>query len=111
MGLFPHKNCHLYKENARVVYVTPPMPAPDPARFRIVRTEEVGTAIVAEIHYPDCTNYEGYKIMLFEKCNSNELKRRKTLDPHFSPKSGPIARFEPTKRGWELALEAAKIIG
>lgn len=62
------------------------------------------------IIYPDCTNYEGKKVMIF-RGSSDELKRRTIIDPHFfEDNTSTIARFEPTESGWLVALETAKII-
>jgi hypothetical protein len=56
------------------------------------------------IVYPGCTTYEGRKILVFENSNLFELRVRDRIDPHFSGKSfAPVARFEPTDRGWKLA--------
>ncbi|MCK4260343.1 MAG: hypothetical protein KAX49_15305 [Halanaerobiales bacterium] len=89
--------------------------SPDPEKFKIKRTYQVGKALVAEIIYSNCTNFEGHKILVYsEMSNITEktLYRSKSLDPHFVDKSSlcpsPIARFKPTERGWALAIEFAK---
>jgi len=87
-----------------------PLPAPDPANFTIKRTEEVGDALVVMAQYPDCTNYEGKKIMVFPRMTTKELLRLSHLDPHFQLDEGPVARFEPTERGWDLAIACAKLV-
>jgi len=94
--------------------LTPPnsglrFPNPNPARFTILRTEQVGTAVVAEVRYPDCTNYEGRKVMVFANTTEAALTRRTTLDPHFAKHAGPVARLRPTKHGWRLAVEIARM--
>ena len=35
---------------------------PNPDNYKIVRASEVGSALVVEIKYHDCTNYEGNKV-------------------------------------------------
>jgi hypothetical protein len=70
-------------------------------------TEQVGSAVVAEVRYPDCTNYDGRKILVYADTDAVELRSRTTLDPHFAPHGGPLARFEPTRRGWCMALAVA----
>lgn len=59
------------------------------------------------IRYPDCTNYEGLKILVFEKGTKLEhLLNQGMIDPHFGTEGiHPIARFVPTKDG----LTRAKI--
>lgn len=84
---------------------------PHPRRFRILRAESVGSFTIAEILYPDCRNYEGKKILVFESIGVEKLKALSFIDPHFCDSDehpSPIARFEPTKKGWRLALTLAK---
>lgn len=84
---------------------------PDPRNYVIARAESVGLHLVVEIIYPDCTNYEGRKVLLFENVTLVQLLRQKAIDPHFSKNQqmrSPMARFEPTERGWALALAVAK---
>ena len=40
-------------------------PNPDPANYKIVEAQEVGKCLVLKIHYPDCDNFEGKKILVF----------------------------------------------
>ena len=91
----------------------PQMPNPNPARFKILRVEEVGKHCVAEIFYPDCTNFEGRKILVYENTELEDVFHMKTIDPHFAENvywKTPIARFKPTGRGWDLALKFARMI-
>ncbi len=100
--------------------IKPIYPNPNPARFSIKETIQIGKVLVAKVHYPDCTNYEGVKVLVFSNCKDEDLRKRKTLDPHFSPfhyvetynlhLNGPIARFEPSDKGWELAIKFAEMI-
>jgi hypothetical protein len=39
---------------------------PNPENFKIIRTYESDKYILAEILYPDCTNYEDKKVLLYE---------------------------------------------
>ena len=74
--------------------------------FRILRHLEIGPFLVVEVHYPDCKNYEGKKILLYRNCNIDLLLRQGSIDPHFSENKdhySPIARFEPTEAGWRMA--------
>lgn len=79
---------------------------PNPNKFKIIQEKQVGDYWVSEIQYPDCTNYEGIKIMvtLFQP------SKRKSIDPHFTENNGIIARFEPTPFGYKAALEFSKIM-
>jgi hypothetical protein len=86
---------------------------PDPYNFRIVRGEENGNWVVIEVHYPDCNNYEGLKILLYRGIPLTKLRAQKRLDPHFCDHKGcisPFARFEPTEEGWAAALTLSKIL-
>lgn len=83
-------------------------PNPDPAKFSIGVTEQIGPNLVAEVLYPNCPSYEGRKILVFEHLSDSHLRSCKWLDPHFSKvRAGgtltPVARCEPTLRGWRLA--------
>lgn len=86
---------------------------PNPQRFEILRVAKHGAFLIVEVRYPDCTNYEGRKILLF-KGNMTEakLRRLESLDPHFTdnPKVvAPVARFEPTTNGWDMAIRLASV--
>jgi hypothetical protein len=85
---------------------------PDPSKYDILRNKIVNGYLVIEIKYQDCINYEGRKIMIFE-CGLYDLKKQKLIDPHFSDNSeylSPIARFEPTERGWKNACLFAGVL-
>jgi hypothetical protein len=85
----------------------PALPNPNPANYEIVRSKEIGPFVILEIRYPDCTNYEGHKILVFDSGASLEkMKKAKRIDPHFceDKRYSPIARFVPTLRGWEMAV-------
>lgn len=80
---------------------------PNPFMFNIIRVQDVsGTVWVSEIEYPNCTNYEGRKILV----TSFNPNSRFSLDPHFMEGGGLIARFMPTEYGWQLALQMANFI-
>lgn len=80
---------------------------PDPTRFTIVRkTIENGYPILW-VHYPDVENYEGNKILMYDKDFDLELIKDR-IDPHFFNKGdSPIARFVPTGYGLGLAVTLA----
>ena len=88
----------------KIVKVPVPMSNPNPKNFLIIKHEQIGIYLLIEVKYPDSTNYEGHKIMIFE-CTYESLLKQMSIDPHFSDNPNfhsPIARFEPTKRGWEM---------
>lgn len=89
------------------------LPNPKPDNYKILMWQSVGHNLVIMIKYLDCTNYEGKKVLVFENCTLNKLQKQKLIDPHFSENKkffSPIARFEPTERGWGHAIEFAKSI-
>lgn len=59
------------------------LPNPDPRNFEILRSVRVKSFTIVEINYPDCKNYEGNKIMVYE-ATVEELTAQGHLDPHFS---------------------------
>lgn len=85
---------------------TPGPGNPDPKVFTILKTEQIGDVFVTKIQYPNCSNYEGTKIIV----SDFNPKRRKTLDPHFTENSGIIARFVPTNEGWKMAITFASTL-
>lgn len=76
------------------------------ADLGLLKSKKVGTNWVSKINYPNCTNYEGNKILV----TSFYPGHKSSLDPHFCPNSGIIARFEPTDEGFENALNFAELI-
>jgi len=81
---------------------------PNPYRFEIIDVHDCDGAIVAIVKYPDCTTYEGVKVLVYEDAAAFERVRGGPMDPHFLPgASSPLARFAPTLRGIELALAFA----
>lgn len=84
----------------------PRLPNPDPSNFKVLKHKQIGNALVVEVQYPGCTNYEGIKVMVYLNTTLKELTASGRLDPHFCPhlEHSPIARFAPTEIGWKLAL-------
>lgn len=79
---------------------------PDPRNFEVLKTLVNGRYTVVMVKYPNCTNYEGNKILVFEDMTPEQLEKLSFLDPHFCKSKrhpSPIARFEPTERGWDMA--------
>lgn len=84
---------------------------PNPIRFELLHTKQIGKNLVVKIKYPDCTNFEGTKIILYKNRTVKEIQDSDFIDPHFS-KTGlmPFARFVPTDEGWEMACKMASLI-
>ena len=73
----------------------------------------VGNNVVAFIRYPNCTNFEGNKVLVFKNYTLAKLYSRTRLDPHFSEDASchaPFARFEPTGDGLAAAYILAELI-
>lgn len=86
---------------------------PNPDKWEIHDAVQVGKALVVKIKYPNCINYEGVKILVFKEMTLFGLIKQKKIDPHFFQDKkyvSPIARFEPTDFGWDLALKVAELI-
>lgn len=78
---------------------------PNPNVYDIVRIGHINGNIIAKINYPNCTNYEGDKILVWLNRSPSEIHDAIIIDPHFTNEYlSPVARFEPTDRGWELAI-------
>lgn len=83
---------------------------PDPRRFKVLNVVEHGPYLIAEIQYPDATNYQGRKLAVYRVPMPTLLGTRE-LDPHFNETVTaftPLARFPPTPAGWELARVVAR---
>lgn len=79
---------------------------PDPKRYSIKRMHKKDDFLILKINYPDCTNYEGNKILVFKGCTIVDLVQQESIDPHFSENKNfhsPIARFKPDDEGWKMA--------
>jgi hypothetical protein len=91
----------------------PKLPNPNPYNFQIIYWEEHKEKYtIAEIIYPDCTNYEGHKICVYETTHE-KLSAQEFLDPHFCNNSkhlSPIARFVPTEKGLQMAQALVKTL-
>lgn len=112
MGLFKMSSSSL-PETTR----TPPARAkgnPNPSNWKVQKAVEHGIYLIVQLQYPDCANYEGSKILVFENLTLVELVNQKKVDPHFFKGNkkfrSPIARFEPTERGWKMAETFVKAL-
>ncbi len=105
LSLFGSTSSCSCSECSSELLATKPLPNPDPRNFHINSLETVNNFVIVDVVYPDCKNFEGRKLLVFEsldayvKCTANG-----ELDPHFSENhASPIARFEPTERGLKMA--------
>ena len=78
---------------------------PDPSSFEVLALEQIEDFLVVRMRYPNCTNYEGEKILVYEGVKARDFLARDTVDPHFQEEAAQllIARFFPTERGWQYA--------
>ena len=83
---------------------------PDPYDFEVRETVIINGYPICWVQYPNVDNYEGNKILMYPKhFDMNKVKDR--MDPHFLDKGdSPIARFQPTQYGWELAIKLARAL-
>ena len=81
---------------------------PDPRNFKVIKLDIINGYPILKVKYPDVENYEGEKILMF--CKNFDLRRiAERIDPHFYILGdSPIARFEPTDYGWDMAVLLAK---
>ncbi len=98
---------------AAIAAVKPPNP--DPRKFVLGQYEQIGAHLAVWIRYPNCTAYEGRKVLVFADTTIEQLAECPLIDPHFSDTvpqytRTPVARFEPTLRGWRLARICAVAI-
>jgi hypothetical protein len=92
-------------------YSPPPkLPNPDPNNYKLIEVKEINNFLVVKIKYIDCTNYEGTKILVYKDVKLIQLINQKLIDPHFCDDKkwiSPVARFVPTKEGWDMAIALA----
>lgn len=82
---------------------------PNPKNFRIIKHQHIRHYLVMHVVYPNCTNFEGNKILVFrDVIDPTSLLNATDLDPHFFPDSKLVARFVPTNIGWHMALDMCK---
>jgi len=115
MGLgFGMSSCGCSKQQPQIVEriverIVEKFPNPNPKNFKILQITQVGKNVLLVVQYPDCTNYEGKKIMVYRNVKASEIRAMKSLDPHFCDNHiSPFARFEPTDKGLTEAYDLAK---
>lgn len=89
------------------------LPNPREDNFKILVAGEINGHLILEVVYPDCTNFEGKKLMVYKRgVTLLEIVNQKSLDPHFQDNSNyisPVARFIPNALGWELARRMCEV--
>ena len=88
------------------------VPNPNPGNFKINAICSIGEYCIVDVVYPDCTNYEGRKILVYKGVPHIKIVSAKVLDPHFCEGKdciSPIARFRPTDDGWNSALQWVQV--
>lgn len=107
MGIFRAVS-HSSFESSSATAPAPVAGNPNPNNWKLVKYKEMAGYLIVQLNYPDCKNYEGNKILVFEGISLADLINQKTIDPHFFPnKTGaprsPVARFTPDTNGWTMA--------
>ena len=85
---------------------------PDPYNYTIKMQVQIGKYLIVYIIYPDCTNYEGKKILVYKDIKFEDLQKQMKIDPHFSDNKryySPIARFKPDKEGIDMTIRFCKL--
>jgi hypothetical protein len=80
-------------------------PNPNPHRFTIKEIWSSGHASILWVNYPDCTTFNGDKIMVYCGLYWDRLLEKKALDPHFiiDDMNYPLVRFRGNHHGLEWA--------
>lgn len=85
---------------------------PNPENFKILDieyTNNIGRGwVIATVKYPNCTTFEGKKILVFKDIYWKDVLKADCIDPHFFDRKKnlsliPFARFEPTSEGFQAA--------
>lgn len=119
----PRQSTHFHKVPSKHPLSTPTSDRlphePNPERFVIKKVYEYrknsrnGNYLLALIVYPDCKNFEGNKVLVFEDISELQLRGMRNIDPHFfndNRYKTPIARFEPSKKGIDMAKDFCEMI-
>lgn len=86
---------------------------PQAHRFELIKVEQVGLNVVALVRYPDASEFDGAKVLLYRNEAVARIEAAPMLDPHFLMASAhpkPFARFEPTEEGLRAALLMAEAL-
>jgi len=84
---------------------------PNPTNFAIQKMKAIGPYVVVWVKYPDCTNFNGNKNLVYKNVSISVLNTTKILDPHFTKGDlSPIARFRPGIQGWKNACGFCRLL-
>lgn len=110
MGMnFLAKSSSLRAQACQAAGVPPVSPDPDPKRFTILKRQWCTCHNVLLVHYEGCTTFGGNKVLLV-RGRSSEQTDTAELDPHLLGPPHPVmARFEPTRQGWAMAVMCARM--
>lgn len=87
---------------------------PDPGNYKVILVEEHGNYLIVKLNYPNCTNFEGNKILVFSGVKLIDLMNQRLIDPHFFQDkkfASPVARFIPTPEGLNMARKFVVAMG
>ena len=79
------------------------LPNPNPLNFIVEKSFKQGNWVMLLVYYPDCTTFEGRKILVFKDVPFKTLEKTPVMDPHFCDNSAhpsPLARFPANEDGW-----------
>ena len=83
-------------------------PNPNKYNFKILDVlSKIGDLVLLRVHYPDCTTFDGVKIIIIE-CDYFDVNMD-ILDPHFLDDNNVLARFRPSARGLSMAYESMRL--
>lgn len=78
-------------------------PNPNKFNFKILDKKIKGDYLLVHIIYPDCTTFDGKKLILFKGIDFNDLSEMSEIDPHFLEDNNVAARFRCNTEGLHLA--------
>ena len=90
---------------------TKPSPVdPIPSLFKIEVLEQYDNCVLGVVNYPNCTTFDGDKVIVWINTTVSEVEGMILIDPHFLLNNKIIARFKPTVEGFKLARKFALIV-
>lgn len=82
---------------------------PNPRNYEIKKVYYYKDYVIAKIHYLNCINFEGVKILVFKGVTEfNRINDEKNIDPHFLESNNVIARFRPGPDSFQIAINFVK---
>lgn len=90
---------------------SPQPPNPNPRNFKTELLGSYDRSCAVEVTYPDCTNFEGRKALVFAipwVALQSRISETGELDPHFMESNDLVARFRPGPWGQIEAKRLAR---